>query len=259
MKPVRLLVIGDPHGSEKLLKLDTRGYDAIIITGDVGKSDIMRKLAWRKTKPDKRAVRNSYLEYVSSAIPILEHISKSVPTFCVSGNVELSDDDIRELNKKLGSGIPLFQAKLKKMKNLVFLDYAAARFKGLTMAGIGHFLETRWVNEFSEKRIDKIILAAIEENVARLFFENVGRVDIMISHQPPYGILDKVGSRYAPPKGWKGKNAGSWLLLDYIRKYHPRYVICGHIHEAKGMKKVGRTRVINAGCCGDWQGLIVKK
>lgn len=258
MKPVKLLLIGDPHGSEKLFKLDTRGYDAAIITGDMGKSDIMRKLAWGKTKASKAKIRNSYVEYVSSAVPVLGYISKNLPTFCVSGNAELYDDEIKELNRKFRFKIPLYEARLNKMKNLIFLNYAAAKFKGITMAGIGHFIEMGWVREFSEEKIDKIILAAIEEEIARLFFENVGRVDILISHQPPYGILDKVTSKEAP-KGWAGRHAGCRLLLEYIKKYHPRYVICGHIHEAKGKKRVGRTTVINAGCCGNWQELVVRK
>jgi Icc-related predicted phosphoesterase len=258
MKPVKFLVIGDPHGSQKLLKLDTRGYDAAIVTGDFGKSDIMRGLAWGKKKASKAAVRDSYTEYVESAVPVLKHISERVPAFCVQGNAEVSDSDIRAFNKALKAKIPLFESELARMKNLIILNHAAAKFKGVTIAGIGHFLETRWVQEFSEGSIEKIILAAIEEEIARIFFANVGRVDIMVSHQPPYGILDRVTTKGAP-KGWKGRHAGSVLLLEYIKKYHPRYVICGHIHEGKGVRKVGRTTVINAGCCGDWQEIFLKK
>jgi Icc-related predicted phosphoesterase len=69
-------------------------------------------------------------------------------------------------------------------------------------------------------------------------------------------VLDIVKSEYAP-KGWKGKHAGSVRLLEYIKKHQPKYVICGHIHEAKGVKKLGKTTVINAGCCGDWQEITV--
>jgi len=258
MKPVRLLVIGDPHGSEKLTKLDLRGYDAAIVTGDMGKADLMRSIALGKTKPKKNSERDSFMQSVGSAIPVMKHIS-SIPTFCVYGNVETSDEHLSEINRKFHSKIPLFGKELSRMGNVYVLDHAAAKFKGITIAGLGYFLETRWVQEFSESPdIIQMLAAAIDESAAREFFNAVGKVDIMLTHQPPYGVLDIVKERFVPKK-WKGKHAGSVMLLDYIKKYHPRYVICGHVHEDRGIRKIGKTTVINAGCCGSWQRLIVGK
>ena len=67
---------------------------------------------------------------------------------------------------------------------------------------------------------------------------------ILLSHVPPYGYLDKIDS---------GKNVGSKILLDAIKKYHPKLVLCGHIHEDKGQSKIGKTTVYNLGCCGDYK------
>lgn len=61
---------------------------------------------------------------------------------------------------------------------------------------------------------------------------------------PPFKILDKINS---------GKHVGSKILIKLIKKYYPKIVLCGHIHEAKGERRVGKTRVINLGCCGDYK------
>ena len=82
------------------------------------------------------------------------------------------------------------------------------------------------------------------------YLEKFGNVDILVCHQPPYGVLDTVSGRYGAPKKWWGKHAGSKVILNYIRKYKPRYVFCGHIHEAKGHVKIGKTEVYNLGLCG---------
>jgi len=71
-------------------------------------------------------------------------------------------------------------------------------------------------------------------------------LDILICHQPPYGILDRVTFPGAP-KHWRGKHAGSKVILKYIQKYQPKYVFCGHIHEGKGKKKIGKTEIYNLG------------
>ncbi|MCD4666320.1 hypothetical protein K8R47_00745 [archaeon] len=68
-------------------------------------------------------------------------------------------------------------------------------------------------------------------------------------HQPPYGILDKVGTDYNPPKNWIGLHAGSKSILKYIKSNSPGYVFCGHIHESKGKKKFNKTEIYNLGVC----------
>jgi Icc-related predicted phosphoesterase len=41
-------------------------------------------------------------------------------------------------------------------------------------------------------------------------------------------------------------HAGSPGLRDLIRQTGPRLFICGHIHEAAGAERMGRTLVVNA-------------
>ncbi len=50
-------------------------------------------------------------------------------------------------------------------------------------------------------------------------------LDVLISHGPPFGLLDKTNS------GW---NAGDEYLRDAINIKKPRYHVFGHIHEAAG-------------------------
>jgi len=76
-----------------------------------------------------------------------------------------------------------------------------------------------------------------------------GSLDILICHQPPYRILDKVTAKFAP-QNWKGRHAGIKIILDYVKKEKPRYVFCGHIHEGEGMKKIGETKIYNLGLSG---------
>ncbi|WP_440956021.1 metallophosphoesterase [Methanosarcina sp. Mfa9] len=63
---------------------------------------------------------------------------------------------------------------------------------------------------------------------------NCGKV-VLLTHAPPQGTCDEI------PCGHVGSTA--------IRKFLERVdlIVCGHIHEAKGMEKVGRTTVVNPG------------
>ncbi len=62
--------------------------------------------------------------------------------------------------------------------------------------------------------------------------------DIIISHQPPYGAGDTV---------MKVMHVGSKKLAEYLRKNSPVLCLSGHIHEAAGIFKIGRTTVVNPG------------
>lgn len=71
--------------------------------------------------------------------------------------------------------------------------------------------------------------------------KNVPReyTDIYLSHLPPLGTLD-LSVRFGID------HIGSKELLDAIKKYHPKLVICGHSHIWGGnSKKIGDTLVIN--------------
>ena len=61
--------------------------------------------------------------------------------------------------------------------------------------------------------------------------------DILITHGPPYGILDKTVY---------GQAVGCENLLEIVQKVQPKLHIFGHIHEAYGKKKLKGTTFINA-------------
>lgn len=62
-------------------------------------------------------------------------------------------------------------------------------------------------------------------------------IDILITHGPPYGILDKTVS---------GKNVGCIDLLNRVNELKPKIHVFGHIHEDYGVVKQNETTFINA-------------
>ena len=43
---MKITVIGDPHGSQKVKDIPLKNSDLILVTGDLGKADLMRKMAF---------------------------------------------------------------------------------------------------------------------------------------------------------------------------------------------------------------------
>jgi len=63
-------------------------------------------------------------------------------------------------------------------------------------------------------------------------------VDVLITHGPPHGILDKTIR-----EGW---SVGCKHLLKKVDQIKPQVHVFGHIHEAMGQIKIGNTTFINA-------------
>jgi len=62
---------------------------------------------------------------------------------------------------------------------------------------------------------------------------------VLLSHPPPHGgRLDCTSA---------GKHVGSTALRDFIDETQPELVLCGHIHEARGVEKLGCTTAVNCG------------
>lgn len=66
--------------------------------------------------------------------------------------------------------------------------------------------------------------------------------EVLITHGPPYGILDNID--YG-----NGQSVGCTYLLDRVKKINPKYHIFGHIHECYGRTKINTTEFINASIC----------
>ena len=66
----------------------------------------------------------------------------------------------------------------------------------------------------------------------------------MVTHAPPYNTeADKLES---------GDHVGSAGILKSIHEFEPQINICGHIHEAKSLSKIGiTTDVANPGMLKD--------
>ncbi len=63
-----------------------------------------------------------------------------------------------------------------------------------------------------------------------------GRLNVLVSHCPPHGILDLTHS---------GKRAGSIAIKAALDRF--RLILCGHVHESRGIEMHGNTVIINPG------------
>ena len=82
-----------------------------------------------------------------------------------------------------------------------------------------------------------------DENLDKVWSQIPTDTDILLTHGPPYGIMDLCKS---------GESAGSATLLKQVlTRIKPIYHIFGHIHETYGEYQHPdiRTKFINASTC----------
>ena len=73
---------------------------------------------------------------------------------------------------------------------------------------------------------------------------------ILVTHLPPINTnIDLTG---------KGIHAGSAAVRDAIEKLQPELHLCGHIHDAKGETRIGKTKCINVGPVKEGNALLIK-
>ena len=65
--------------------------------------------------------------------------------------------------------------------------------------------------------------------------------DVLVTHGPPAGILDRVGDR----------SPGCGELLERVLDIQPKVHCFGHIHEGSGTVKIDGTTYVNASICDE--------
>lgn len=78
----------------------------------------------------------------------------------------------------------------------------------------------------------------------RMMWDNIPNdTDILVTHGPPHGILDRNS---------EGKSVGCHDLKKAISRIKPKYSIFGHIHEGYGEYEDETTKYINCAHCDEY-------
>jgi len=237
---MKILILGDPQGRlpkglTKIIKKNK--IELLICLGDIPlppKNPVDPK-SWTKKFTEKSIV--SYQKIISKLC------SYGVPVLTLRGNMfhrKNEDYSFEKITKRIfkkhknlfhkKTGILKFNRKNFIFFDMIYEKHSSRRKRGLTK-------EIKKSNKSREKKLNKL-------------FRQL-KNPILISHAPPFGYLDQLNFK-GISKELKGKHVGSKILLKAIKKHKPKYVFCGHIHEAKGKKRVGKTIVYNVGCCGNY-------
>lgn len=121
-----------------------------------------------------------------------------------------------------------------QLSNVTPFHNKAVMRSGIAFIGIGGSNPTPFPcpNIFSEEEINQML-----ETVKQTIDENTPI--ILVSHAPPKNSeADKIRG---------GHHVGSVAVRNFIEKYSPLAVICGHIHESKSISEIGKTLCINPG------------
>jgi Icc-related predicted phosphoesterase len=143
---------------------------------------------------------------------------------------------------------------------VTFAEGKVLDLDGFSLASMGYTNPTPW-DTFREapeedlaKRIDAVVAQLPDMEKAIFNF-----------HAPPYNSgLDEAPALDATLRPLHGgavmKPVGSTAVRDAITKYQPMLSVHGHIHESRGISKMGRTLAINPGSVygdGVLQGAVI--
>ena len=123
----------------------------------------------------------------------------------------------------------------RKLTNCIYLESNAVYIKGIKFYGCPYTRNGGTQNHAFQM--------STEELKSR--WEKISRdVDILITHMPPFGILD-LKSNDPEPVGCKH------LLQAVTERINPKLHVFGHIHGSHGCQEIGTTMFVNASTvCG---------
>ena len=91
------------------------------------------------------------------------------------------------------------------------------------------------------------LAAALEVGYAQV---TAARHHVVLAHVPPHGLsLDRTFS---------GQHVGSTALREFVHQTGPCLVVCGHIHEGRGVEQIGQTTIVNCGHAASGQYVLVE-
>lgn len=185
------------------------------IHGNVESAEIISERA-RELKAELIVIAGDITHFggISEAEEILKIVSRAdLPIFFVSGNC-----DSRELLNWDPKGLRAINLNGK-------IEY----FSGYPFIGVGGGSgKFGTLTELEEEEFEEV-LSRFNVSPESL---------ILLTHSPPHGTeVDFTGTRHI----------GSLAIRRFIESFQPLLVCAGHAHEGRGITRIGRTVVVNAG------------
>ena len=140
----------------------------------------------------------------------------------IAGNHDFGFEAIRKSNE-VGIAIP---------QGVIYLQDEMVEIEGVKIYG------SPWQPRFHDWAFNVDRGAAIAQKWDMIPDD----VDVLITHGPPFGILDDT---------IQGQRVGCEDLYMKVTKLKPKYHIFGHIHYGYGMRIMEDTTYINASCLGE--------
>lgn len=267
---MKFLIMGDFHGEvpQTLKKyIEKNNVDLLVCNGDFfpfSYRDIWFKHCYRSDKElwevlGKKKYKSLVEKDLRSGEKVLKNLNKlQIPVYTVIGNLDYTNtNDSLDIKKSKDdwkwANQDFFSPMIKKYENIKRFDYKSLKFRDLVfIGGFGHTFPGV-VRSKAYKKHRKIL-----ENLFKKFKkENSERKVIFITHNMPHNTkLDKIGMK--AHEAVRGKHYGSKLIRRIIDKYQPVLQAGGHIHEAFGISKLGKTTIINPGAAHEHKAALVE-
>jgi Icc-related predicted phosphoesterase len=209
---MKIAAMSDLHGFQPIVP---RGADLVIIAGDICPDAIRGMPASRY--PELQA------SWFDATVRSWVQTFKA-PTLVTWGNHDFCGPFCRPTSRNLR----------------VVVDAA------VTVAGLRIWM-TPWSNTFM-----KWAWMRSAAELARHYEAIPKEIDVLVSHQPPYGC----GDRYPNLETGEYEHIGSRELADAIRRVRPQVVICGHLHAGYGVWNVDDVPVYNVSVVNDAYQLV---
>lgn len=169
---------------------------------------------------DKLYGFNQWCKYLKKQKIVEEIVS-------IAGNHELTLDPSSSLREEA----------LDTIEDYIYLECSHVNLYGIRIWG------SPWTPRFYDWafQIDS-------ESQARAIYDKIPLDShILVTHGPPYGYGDVVSREHGEV------HAGDKILLEYIEKIKPKFVLSGHLHEGFGIRQApwGSTTIINASILND--------
>ncbi|MFA5071696.1 MAG: metallophosphoesterase family protein, partial [Candidatus Pacearchaeota archaeon] len=189
----------------------------------------------------------------------LDKLKKKV--ILIFGN---SDDEWYKyaFDEKVDSFTKRTQTVLKSLKNIKIINYSYTKLNKINFLGFGGYLDAD--SYFEKKAMKKIskerqlrIIRRREKSKKKLLslLSKLKGKKIFVFHYPPAGVFDIIHDKKDNPMN--GKSAGIKFFAEAIKKHKPLFVLCGHMHEYQGMKKLYGIPVINPGAAVDGKAALI--